>query len=171
MTFRWKTLVATVVAVDLVALSTWIEPPPKLIWNASASVPIGFYRVSPAADLRVGDLTVVSPPDDIAALLARGGYLPLGVPLIKSVAALPGQQVCRTGLSITIDGEAVGSAREQDRLQRPLPSWQGCRVIATDEIFFMNPDSTDSLDGRYFGPLPAATVIGRASPLRTRTGS
>ena len=31
----------------------------------------------------------------------------------------------------------------------------------------MSPDVGDSLDGRYFGPLPASTVIGRATPLFT----
>src|SRR3546814_8118931 len=120
----------------------------KLIWNASASVPIGFYTVRPASDLRIGDLAVVTPPDDVAVFLSTGGYLPLGVPLIKPVAALPGQHVCRNGVAITIDGKPVGAAREQDRMHRPLPVWEGCRVVAPDEIFFMNADRSDSLDGR-----------------------
>ena len=28
----------------------------------------------------------------------------------------------------------------------------------------MNWQSEDSLDGRYFGPLPASTIVGRADP-------
>ncbi|MBV8103395.1 MAG: S26 family signal peptidase [Hyphomicrobiales bacterium] len=39
-------------------------------------------------------------------------------------------------------------------------------VIAADEVFLMNA-AADSLDGRYFGPLPAASIIGRAAPLWT----
>lgn len=31
----------------------------------------------------------------------------------------------------------------------------------------MNPDVGDSLDGRYFGPIPATAIIGRAMPLLT----
>ena len=31
----------------------------------------------------------------------------------------------------------------------------------------MNWEVRDSLDGRYFGPLPAASIIGRAQPLYT----
>src|SRR3546814_10311607 len=98
MRFRWGTLVTMVAAVNVVAISMWINPPPKLIWNASASVPIGFYTVRPASDLRIGDLAVVTPPDDVAMFLSVGGYLPLVVPLIKPVAALPGQNVCRNGI-------------------------------------------------------------------------
>ena len=33
------------------------------------------------------------------------------------------------------------------------------------DVFLMNPRSADSLDGRYFGPLPAASIVGRAIPL------
>ena len=31
----------------------------------------------------------------------------------------------------------------------------------------MNRQSEDSLDGRYFGPLPATTIVGEAAPLWT----
>src|SRR3546814_16022122 len=97
--------------------------PPRWIWNASSSVPIGFYAGLPARELRIGDLAVGAPPDDVAVFLSTGGDLPRGVPLIKPVAALPGQHVCRNGVAITIDGKPVGAAREQDRLHRPLPVW------------------------------------------------
>ena len=59
----------------------------------------------------------------------------------------------------------MGKARERDSRGRALPVWEGCRVIRRDEVFLMNPQSADSLDGRYFGPLPAALVVGRAIPL------
>src|SRR3546814_17897162 len=90
---RWVALGAMVAAGNVGLISMLINPPPKLIWNASASVPIGFYTVRPASDLRIGDLAVVTPPDDVAVVLSAGGYLPLGVPLIKPVAAMPGQLV------------------------------------------------------------------------------
>ena len=31
----------------------------------------------------------------------------------------------------------------------------------------MNPTVPDSLDGRYFGPLPATSIVARAVPLWT----
>jgi len=165
MTYPWKTLAAAVVAVNLIAISMWIDPPPHLIWNASPSVPIGFYRVRVGDTVSRGDLAVVAPPPTIASFLDKGGYLPLGLPLLKRVAALPGQTVCRTRNTISIDGDAVAVAQTTDRLGRVLPVWSGCRTLAADQLFFLNADREDSLDGRYFGPLPAATVIGRATPM------
>src|SRR3546814_13124373 len=81
---------------------------PKLIWNASASTPIGLYRVEPDRSPEVTDLVAVRPPEPLASFLADGGYLPRGVPLLKRVAALPGQRVCRTGLAITVDPVPMG---------------------------------------------------------------
>jgi type IV secretory pathway protease TraF len=68
---------------------------------------------------------------------------------------------------VTVDAVPFGDALDHDRRGRPLPVWQGCRRIANGEIFLMNPSVPDSLDGRYFGPLPARDVIGKATPLYT----
>jgi conjugative transfer signal peptidase TraF len=148
-------------------LSAFLQPAPKLIWNASASVPIGLYVVRPAGMLRADELVVITPPEPLASFLADRGYLPEGVPLLKRVLALPGQTVCRTDRTITVGGIAMGEALERDRRSRALPVWQGCRVVAAGEVFLMNRQSEDSLDGRYFGPLPATTIVGRADPLWT----
>jgi conjugative transfer signal peptidase TraF len=154
-------------AIAVIAVTAVIHPPPRLIWNASASAPIGLYSVQAAARPERGDLVAVAPPEPLAAFLAARGYLPAGVPLIKHVVALPGQLVCRSAMRVTVDGRLLAVARERDRLGRPLPSWQGCHRLGDGELFLANPDVPDSLDGRYFGPLPANTVIGRATPLWT----
>jgi type IV secretory pathway protease TraF len=69
------------------------------------------------------------------------------------------------GDTISIDGITVGAALDRDHLGRSLPVWQGCRVIAAGEVFLMNRQSVASLDGRYFGPLPITTIVGRADPI------
>ena len=155
----------TVLAIEL---SAFLHPAPKIIWNASASVPIGFYAVRATGVLQVNELVVVRPPEPLASFLADRGYLPRGVSLLKGIAALPGQTVCRVGRTITVDSMPIGDALEFDRRGRALPVWQGCSAIAPGEVFVMNPQSEDSLDGRYFGPLPAAAVEGRAEPLWTQ---
>jgi conjugative transfer signal peptidase TraF len=162
---RGATLAVMALGVGAAALPRHDDRPPWLIWNASASVPIGLYAADKIIDVHGGDLVVVRPPEPLARFLADRGYLPRGVPLLKHVAALAGHSVCRIGRSITVDTIEVGEARERDGRGRALPVWQGCRVVGQDEVFLMNLRSADSLDGRYFGPLPAASIVGRAIPL------
>ena len=164
----WTTLVLTFVATALVGLTASIKPPPKLIWNASASVPVGLYAVLPAGRPVVMQLVVVRPPEPLASFLSVRGYLPRGVLLLKHILALPGQTVCRKGRTITVDGRAVGDALQRDRRGRSLAVWHGCRVVQPGEVFLMNRQPRDSFDGRYFGPLPATAIIGRAQPIWTR---
>ncbi len=160
-------IAATCVAALGLGLSALFPPAPRLIWNASASVPIGLYAVQPAGALHVNELLVVMPPEPLATFLDKRHYLPKGVPLLKHVLALPGQIVCRFDRTITVDAVVVGDALDRDHLSRPLPVWHGCRVVAGGDVFLMNRQSGDSLDGRYFGPLPTTTIVGRADPLWT----
>ena len=159
--------IVTTAAVSLIGVASIASFAPRLIWNASASTPVGFYTIGEVGNLEVTDLVAVDAPEPLATFLSDGGYLPRGVPLLKRVAALPGQRVCRTGLVITVDGVPMGDALDRDRRGRLLPIWRGCQLVANGELFLMNWQVRDSLDGRYFGPLPATAVIGRATPLYT----
>ena len=167
MTRRVKTLTATFGAAAALVATPVLEPLPLFIWNASASVPIGLYRLRPTESFHVTELVAVQPPEPLATFLDLNGYLPVGVPMLKRILALPGQTVCRIGLTISVDDIAMGEAQDRDGRGRPLPKWQGCRVVGDGELFLMNWQSHDSLDGRYFGFLPASAVIGRALPVWT----
>ena len=167
MSGRSATLVVMLTGVGLLTLTMTAKPRPRVVWNASRSVPIGLYSVEPVRQLAVTNLVVAAPPEPLAVFLAERGYLPLGVPLVKRILALPGQSVCRNDLAISVDGIDIGMALARDRHDRALPGWQGCRVIAQGEVFLMNWDEPASLDGRYFGPIPSSAIIGRATPLWT----
>ncbi|WP_316162410.1 S26 family signal peptidase [Bradyrhizobium sp. SZCCHNRI20481] len=158
---RLATLGAAAIAVSAMLRTPHLQ----YVWNVSASVPTGLYRLHPRGDLLVGELVAVEAPQPLAAFLTSRGYLPGGVPLLKHVAALTGQTVCRCGLTILIEAVEVGKAQERDGQDRLLPVWQGCRTLADGEAFLMNTRSAISLDGRYFGVLPASAIIGRAEPL------
>jgi conjugative transfer signal peptidase TraF len=164
---RIATMLATAVSSITLGTSAFVDPPKMLIWNASASTPIGLYAVRSSDDLDVTDLVAVAAPPLIAEFMADRGYLPMGVPMMKRVLALPGQTVCRHGLDIIAYGATIGHARKHDNAGRKMPVWQGCRRIADDELFLMNFDVPDSVDGRYFGPFPRGFVIGRALPIFT----
>ncbi|XSC47583.1 S26 family signal peptidase [Bradyrhizobium sp. RDT10] len=140
---------------------------PWYIWNASESVPIGLYRLQEVGQLDVTELVAVRPTEPLASFLDFNGYLPRGLPMLKRVLALPGQTVCRTGQTISVESIEMGQARERDGRGRPLPVWQGCRVLAEGEVFLMNWQSAESFDGRYFGPIQTSALIGRALPVWT----
>lgn len=150
------------------ALLAWRPGPPRLMWNTTSSVPIGIYWLLPPDALRLGDIVAVDPPPAVANWLATRGLLPAGVPLLKPIAGLPGQVICRTGDVVTIDGALIGQARQHDRLGRSLPRWSGCHRLAPDELFLMNAQAPASFDGRYFGVTQRADVLARAERLGGR---
>ncbi|WP_354125522.1 MULTISPECIES: S26 family signal peptidase [unclassified Bradyrhizobium] len=143
----------------------FLHPAPRLIWNATSSTPTGFYTLHSVGELHALELVAVRLPEPIASLLADGGFLPNGVPLLKRVMPLPGQTVCRSGDAVTVDD--VDAAHDHDHLGRPLPRWSGCTTLQSGEVFLMNPTVPDSLDGRYFGTLPVSSIVARAVPLWT----
>lgn len=165
-----KSLIAMGAALALIGASAIVHSDPLVVWNASASVPTGFYAITPIARPEVGDLVAVRTPEPLSHWLVKNRYVGPDTPLLKRVAALPGSEVCRHGTTITVDGAAVAEARAQDRLGRPLPAWRGCRTLRDGELFLLNAAHPGSLDGRYFGPLHAVTIIGRATPIWTQEG-
>lgn len=155
-------------AVAAATLATLAVPVARYaVWNTTASVPTGLYAIRGKASLHVGERVAIEPPPNLRRLLAERGYLPTGVPLIKRIAAVSGQRVCRFGDGVTIDGDFAAVARARDRRGRPLPAWFGCQTLRSGELFVMNPAAPGSFDGRYFGVLREADVIGRAMPVWT----
>lgn len=75
-------------SVSLLGVASIASFAPRLIWNASASTPVGFYTIGEVGNLEVTDLVAVDAPEPLATFLSDGGYLPRGVPLLKRVAAL-----------------------------------------------------------------------------------
>ncbi len=140
---------------------------PQLVWNASASAPIGLYRVLDRPP-RLNDLVLVRTPKSVAVLAAARGYLPMGVPLVKRVAAMAGDHVCTRGDAVIIDRAATALRVAFDRQGRALPYWEDCRSLRAGELFLLMRDAPYSFDSRYFGPVPSSSIIGVLRPLWTR---
>lgn len=164
----WKRRAVAGLAIVAATLACGGKQVPVLVYNASASAPIGFYRVLPALPMRRGDLVLVPVPHDVAGLAAERGYVPLTVPLVKRVAATAGATVCARDRRVTIDGRRVADQLKADRKGRRLPAWSGCRRLGQGELFLLMQEAPDSFDSRYFGPVSATAVIGRLEPLWSR---
>ena len=153
----------------VMSLSRDARARPLLLWNATASAPIGLYLVRSDPSPTVGDLIVVRPDLALSEWMVARRYIGQGVPLVKRVAAADGAEVCRLGARVTIDQRLSALALDRDRLGRPLPNWRGCYRLKVGQVFLLNAAPT-SLDGRYFGPTSVTAVIGRASPVWLRSG-
>jgi conjugative transfer signal peptidase TraF len=152
---------AAIAASSILATLAW-PPRPRLLWNGSASSPVGLYRVAEAGTIERGDVAIAWPPAAARRLAAARHYLPANVPLVKPVAAVGGDRVCAAGEAVFVNGVLATLRRAADRSGRPLPWWTGCEVLAPGDIFLLAPNTGDSFDGRYFGITRARDIVGRA---------
>src|SRR5215510_3209158 len=77
-------LIPALLGLGLIGLAALARQAPWLVWNASASAPIGLYRVLSGNAVR-GDLVLVRTPNSVRQLAAERGYLPATVPLVKRI--------------------------------------------------------------------------------------
>ncbi|MDH0735716.1 S26 family signal peptidase [Achromobacter spanius] len=174
---RWRAriVLAALSACGLAALAwaSFASPLPRLIYNPSDSVAVGWYRIdlldqragSLPRPLSVGSIVLVPLPAEAAALAAQRSYLPTRVPLLKRVGAVAPQHVCIVDALVWIDGVPVAVALAADRLGRPLPPLSQCRRLRPGELFLLSATNPASFDSRYFGPVSASAVIGVAHPV------
>lgn len=134
--------------------------PERLIWNRTGSVPQGLYWLSDEPFTK-GGWVVVSARSAEAQWAERHGFVGEDWPLLKRVAGVPGDEICRDGVMVSINRLPVGEALIGSGGGVILPSWSGCRRVAEDEIFLMNAHPK-SLDGRYFGITSARDIEGSA---------
>lgn len=139
-----------------------ILSPPKerLIWNRTGSAPKGLYWLSDEPFTH-GSWVVVSASSDASQWAQARGYVGPGWPLLKQVSGMPGDEVCRAGREVSVNGALIGHALDVDARGRGMPVWTGCRRLQRDEIFLMNAHPA-SLDGRYFGVMAREDLEGVA---------
>ncbi|WP_176331072.1 S26 family signal peptidase [Burkholderia vietnamiensis] len=176
---RARIVVATLAAIGFAALAwaAFVSPLPRLTYNPSDSVAVGWYRidsfdprtVSLPRPLSVDSIVLVPLPARAAMLAAQRGYLPTRVPLLKRVGAVAPQHVCIVAGQVRIDGVPSAAVLRTDRLGRPLPSLQLCRRLEPGELFLLSVTNPASFDSRYFGPVSASAVIGVARPIWLET--
>jgi conjugative transfer signal peptidase TraF len=157
------TILSIVVTASLMSINS---PLPRLIYNASQSAPIGWYRVEFRIPSR-GDFVVIRPSQTLQSLLVAHAVLPPGIPLLKRVVAVAGDRICRFGTVVFVNGEAVAEALERDQKGHLLPVWEGCFTLFAGQ-FFVVQSHPFSFDSRYFGQVSKCRIVGIAHPIWTR---
>jgi len=150
-------LVVSAIAVAMLVVSL-TSSSARLVWNFTPSIPTGLYSIEDRA-WRRDDRVALKPSGHVQELLRTLGVLKEGRLLMKRVAAGEGDEVCRTGLQVTLNGEATVHAQQGQQ----LPFWSGCRVLKAGEVFLLG-ETDNSFDGRYFGITSATDIVG---PLRS----
>ena len=167
---RFALMACMAFAVAALAAPVAVSLPVRIVFNPSASVARGWYRVdavSDGASLRAGSIVLARLPADVAAFAAQRGYLPEGVPIVKRIGAVAPQTVCVVDRLVWIDGVPVAAVLAHDGARRSLHPWAQCRALIEGELFFLSDTHPASFDSRYFGPVDAAAVLGIARPLWT----
>ena len=160
-----RALLMTGAGIGLALFGLIFSPMDRLIWNRTGSAPQGLYWLSDEP-FTPGRWVVVSARSAEAQWAEEHGFVGRDWPLLKQIAGVPGDEICRFGSDILIDGERVAEAREMDSRGRALPVWEGCILLRADRFFLLNPHA-DSLDGRYFGAMERSDLAGVARPLMT----
>lgn len=148
------------IGLSAILFSTISSVPERLIWNRTGSVPVGLYWLSDEPFTK-GGWVVVSARSAEARWAELHGFIGKDWPLLKRVAGVPGDEICRDGVIVSINGLRAGEALIASGSGLPLPSWSGCRRVEEDEVFLMNAHP-NSLDGRYFGITRVGDVEGSA---------
>ena len=156
-------LAIATVGYAFLAVKPFINPIPLVIWNASESVPIGWYFVTKRQP-KIGEIAVIKPADWVQIYAAERGYLPKNVWLLKSIFAVHPSIICRFGSHLFVDGKHVAKAKIMDKKHRLLPAWKGCKALTSTQYFVLG-HHRDSFDSRYFGPIEMHQVVGTAFPL------
>lgn len=153
---RWAALGMAVFALGCLGAVAGHAPALALI-NESPSVPRGLYMRDVGAAPKRHALVAIPQPLGARPYLAALG-MPAEVRLLKRVAAVEGDRVCRRDGLVQVDRRTVPVAG-RDRRGRALPVWNGCRRLGPGELFLLG-DTPGSFDSRYFGPVRVSDVDG-----------
>jgi signal peptidase I len=147
------------------ALPEAIHNPPVII-NETISMAKGAYvRTGDLGHLEVGD--IIAMPMNASAKAYLGDKLgyPADTMLIKRIAGISGDAVCRDGATVTINGKSV-QASLKDTMGNELPTWSGCRSLLSGEVFLIG-DHPSSFDSRYFGAVTRGELSGTYKEVMT----
>ena len=157
-----KGSIAVVITLAVIGTSAQIlRPPiPRLLYNPSESAAVGWYQLRPKEVPKRSDQVAAYAPSWARNLAEERGYLPSDYPLIKTVWAVAGEEVCYINQSVSVPKRPDIPVLGQDVLGRAMPQMSGCHVLKQGQYLLMSPYVQTGFDSRYFGPVDAKNIIG-----------
>lgn len=160
---EWVVVLVGAVAIMLVVQATSLQVyripsssmAPTLRDGDRVAVNKWSYRLH---DVNRGDIVVFNRPDDPSITEAH---------LVKRVVGLPGETVTITNDHVLIDGQVLDegylpAGTVTDAIgTHPCPPSDPCRIPEA-QVWVMGDNRSNSMDSRFFGPLPESKIVGRA---------
>lgn len=143
-----------------------------LRYNPTPSVPRGLYRETDHPPGR-GDLVFFCLDARTARLARARGYVRAArdcpadtAPLLKPIAALPGDLVKVSPAGVEVNGRLIPNTapRTRDSAGRPLATAPG-GPVPRGTVWILSQHSPASFDSRYFGPVPVERILSTAEPV------
>lgn len=173
---RWASgamvgILGSATAAAICVIGNWLPTKLGCCLNITPSEPVGFYRRIDGKPER-GALVLLEQPQNSRASVLRT-YLPINLPLIKRVAAVPTDIVVTDQSGVRVNGVywPDSAPLSRDREGRALAAYPfGAYRVALSELWVMS-NNPRGLDSRYFGPVPVSSVISRLEPVATWTST
>ena len=158
----FKAIVAGVITLAVIGTTRQIIFPPKpvLFYNPSYSAKVGWYGLKPDEAVVLGAQVAAYAPKWARQLADERGYLPYDYPLIKTVWAVNGDEVCYANQSVSVPKRPDIPVLGQDVMGRDMPLMSGCIVLKSGEYLLISPDVQTGFDSRYFGPVRSENILG-----------
>jgi len=162
-----KFIIGGIITLAIIATAAEIKYPPKpiILYNSSHSAPIGWYRLHKNILPTLGVKVAAYAPEWARKFADERRYLPYDYPLIKTVWAIEGDEVCYNNRSVSVPNRPDIPVQAQDSLGRDMPLRSGCIVLKPGEYFLVSPDVQTGFDSRYFGPVKTKDILGQVEYL------
>lgn len=136
-------------------------PYPPVIYNATDSLPHGFYLVRTGSVYHKGQLVVCEVPEHIRDLVVSRKWLKEDGLFIKTIVGIPGDTIkVRKGRFVVNDTD-YGPVHKYDSQGRRLPVYVA-DPAPVDGYILAAPGKQRSFDSRYFGPVKPDLILGEA---------
>lgn len=144
------------------------EMPPMIYFNATSSLPQGFYLRIPGKECRRGDYVVFEPSEEVKTLILKNGWGDGERDFLKQVGAIAGEKysVNAETLNFEIEGKYIGKVYETDNNGNALPKLRGEFEVPKGCILPI-ATSARSFDGRYSGAISEKRIKARVIPILT----
>lgn len=136
-----------------------------ITYQATPSMPKGFYLIEPAKTIKKGDIVIFRPPKSTLNFLLKHKWIPNSGLLMKHIVAVFGDKVVEQKGTIWINNQKTGPVYKYYAPGKILPNSNFQGVLQPHQYLLMSTRIKRSFDGRYFGPVSGKDIVGKAIPL------